>query len=128
MGDARQSSETHPPWFSGETPLAEQCVLAQVLRRRAAEAPDAILVSFESGDAWTCAESVLRMEAAAKLLRARGVERGSHVAGWLPNGPELLQLWLGCSFLGAVFIPLNTDFRGGILGHVLRECRPALLV
>ncbi|MEM1190145.1 MAG: AMP-binding protein [Pseudomonadota bacterium] len=127
MSDARLASETHPPWFSGETPPAEQCVLAQVLRRRAAETPNSVLVSFESGDAWSCAEAVLRMEAAAELLLARGVGRGSHVAGWLPNGPELLQLWLGCSFLGAVFVPLNTDFRGGILGHVLRECRPALM-
>ncbi|MEM9759907.1 MAG: AMP-binding protein, partial [Pseudomonadota bacterium] len=100
MGDARLASETHPPWFSGETPPAEQCVLAQVLRRRAGEAPNSVLVSFESGHAWSCAEAVMRMEAAAELLLARGVGRGSHVAGWLPNGPELLQLWLGCSFLG----------------------------
>ncbi len=128
MGDVRIPSATHPPWFSGETPLAPRCVLSKVLTRRSAESPDAVLVRFENGDAWTCAEAVERMEAVAELLAGQGIERGSHVAVWLPNGPELLQLWLGCSYLGAVLIPLNTDFRGGILGHVLRECEPSLLV
>jgi crotonobetaine/carnitine-CoA ligase len=117
----------HPPWFDGRTPTPERCVLAQIVARRAQEAPERPLVQFEDGTTWTAQQTRQRMEAAAELLAGAGIEFGEHVGVWLPNGPELLQLWLGCAYLGAVFVPLNTDYRGNMLGHVLRECRPRLL-
>ena len=118
---------THPPWFDGRTATAQECVLPAVIARRAATAPKARLVSFESGEAWTAGETRARMHAAAALLHQRGVGKGDRVVVWLPNGAELLQLWLGCNYLGAVFIPLNTDFRGNILAHALTESDAVLL-
>ena len=119
---------THPAWFDGGTPTAEQCVLPRVVERRAAAAPGAPMVSFADGTSWTCAEVRDRMLGMAELLRSEGVRRGDRVPLWLPNGADLLQAWLGCSYLGAVAVPLNTDFRGSILAHALRECGAQLMV
>ncbi|MFK8043033.1 AMP-binding protein [Congregibacter sp.] len=118
----------HPSWFDGRTPLAEDCVLPLVIARRAAKDPDAPLVSFADGAQWTSQEALQRMEAMAELLADSGVRRGDRVPVWLPNGADLLQAWLGCNYLGAVFVPLNTDFRGSILAHVLSECDARLMI
>ncbi|MFK7830044.1 MAG: AMP-binding protein [Congregibacter sp.] len=118
----------HPPWFDGKTPSADDCVLPTVVRRRAEQTPDLTLASFESGEQWTCHETSDRMMAAAELLSELGVSQADRVVAWLPNGPELLQLWLACNYLGAIVVPLNTDFRGSILAHALRESDPRLLV
>ncbi len=118
----------HPPWYNGATPSAAESVLSQVVRRRADAAPTDILAMFPDGSEWTSRDTRDRMEAAAALLAEHGVERGDAVAAWLPNGADLLQLWLACSHIGAVFVPLNTDYRGSILAHVLSECQPRLLV
>jgi len=121
-------SRTHPPWFDGHTPAPEQCALPAVVARRAAERPEATLVSFIDGSRWSAAQTRDRMLAMAALLAEEGVRRGDPVPVWLPNGAELLQAWLGCNYLGAIFIPLNTDFRGSLLAHVLRECDAGLLL
>ena len=124
MGD----TATHPSWFDGRTPSAEQCVLPLVVARRAAATPDAQLVSFGDGTTWSCAETLARMQGMAELLHSEGVGRGDRVPLWLPNGADLLQAWLGCAFLGAISVPLNTDFRGSILAHVLGECDARLML
>src|SRR5205085_1813132 len=37
-------------------------------------------------------------------------------------------VYLGCAWLGAIVVPINTALRGLQLSHVLRNSRPALLV
>lgn len=117
-----------PPSFDGRTPQADDCVLPRVVARRAAQDPDAVLVSFADGERWSGKEILARMHAMAELLADNGVCRGDRVPAWLPNGADLLQAWLGCNYLGAVFVPLNTDFRGSILAHALRECDAQLML
>jgi crotonobetaine/carnitine-CoA ligase len=55
----------------------------------------------------------------AGALAAAGIERGDRVAALSENRIELLDLWLGCAWLGAVLVPVNTGLRGGQLEHVL---------
>ncbi|MEU9364376.1 AMP-binding protein [Streptomyces avermitilis] len=63
----------------------------------------------------------------AGALAARGCGPGDRVAALLSNRIELVDLILGCAWLGAVVVPLNTALRGQSLRHVLREARPRFL-
>ena len=47
---------------------------------------------------------------------------------WLPNGMDALRLWFGLNYLGAVYVPINTAYRGGILQHVVKNSDAALIV
>ncbi|WFR74459.1 AMP-binding protein [Prescottella defluvii] len=60
-----------------------------------------------------------RAAAMAGSLARRGVRRGDRVAAMTANRIEALDLILGCAWLGAVAVPLNTAFRGDALRHVL---------
>ena len=57
----------------------------------------------------------------AGALAAAGVEPGDRVAVLSENRPEVLELWLGCAWRGAIFVPVNTALRGPGLAHVLRD-------
>src|SRR5205823_1447581 len=61
-------------------------------------------------------------------LHALGVKRGDVVQVWLPNGPEAMQAWLGINYLGAVFAPINTAYRGRLLEHVLNNTGANVLI
>ena len=52
-------------------------------------------------------------------MQKLGVKRGDHVAVWLPNGREALITFYAINYLGGVFVPFNTAYRGAILAHVL---------
>jgi len=55
----------------------------------------------------------------ANGLAAFGVERGSKVAIMAPNALAFVDAWLGTVKLGAVYVPINTDYRGNILRYQL---------
>ncbi len=66
--------------------------------------------------------------ATAGGLAAAGVRPGDVVASLSENRLELLDLWLGCAWLGALYVPVNTGLRGAQLEHVLRDSGARLLV
>jgi crotonobetaine/carnitine-CoA ligase len=61
-------------------------------------------------------------------LRRLGVEQGDTVLSWLPNGPDALRVWFGLNYLGAVYVPINVAYRGGILEHVVDNADARLIV
>jgi len=63
----------------------------------------------------------------AGALAAHGCRPGDRVAALLSNRIELVDLVLGCAWLGAVVVPLNTGLRGQSLRHVLRDAQPQFL-
>ncbi|MFZ3598967.1 AMP-binding protein [Streptomyces sp. BH104] len=63
----------------------------------------------------------------AGALAARGCRPGDRVAALLPNRVELIDLVLGCAWLGAVVVPLNTALHGRLLRHALDESKPQFL-
>jgi crotonobetaine/carnitine-CoA ligase len=65
---------------------------------------------------------------AAGALQAAGVAPGDRVAAMCENRLELLELILGCAWMGAIVVPINAAMRGAQLEHVLRNANPRLLV
>jgi crotonobetaine/carnitine-CoA ligase len=108
-------------------PLAEQ-TLPSLLDRQAARYGDKQFVATASGDKRSFAE--LRDAAAAwgGLLRDLGIERGDRVAALAGNRIELVELLLGCAWMGAVAVPLNTALRGAQVQHALTNSGAKALI
>jgi crotonobetaine/carnitine-CoA ligase len=64
----------------------------------------------------------------AGALAAAGTQAGDRVAIMCGNRPELLLTILGCAWLGAIAVPINTASRGAQLEHILRNCGARLMV
>lgn len=64
----------------------------------------------------------------AGALAERGCRPGDRVAVMADNRIEVVDLILGCAWLGAVLIPLNTGLRGGGLRQVLCAAEPQFLL
>ncbi|GAA5061937.1 crotonobetaine/carnitine-CoA ligase [Thermocatellispora tengchongensis] len=111
-----------------DIPDADACVLPRLLRRRAVATPDREFAVFEGGERWTYAEAWQVVLDTAGALRARGVAPGDRVLSWQPNGADALRTWLAVNQLGAVYVPLNTAYRGRLLEHVLTNSGARLMV
>lgn len=105
--------------FDSRIPPFDACVVPEMLKRQAREKPEQVFAIFEDGEQWTYAETLSRARRAAAGFRALGVGRGDHVLSWLPNGKEAILTWFGLNMLGAVYVPINTSYRGGLLEHVV---------
>lgn len=101
--------------------------LPRMLRRQAALYGDRRLV--EIGDqAWSFAETLDMAARFGGTLQAAGIGRGDHVAVMCGNRLELLAVYLGCGWIGAVTVPINTASRGAQLAHILANSQAKLLV
>jgi carnitine-CoA ligase len=91
-----------------------------LLSSRAAALRDTAFVSFE-GEEWSYAETLRQAQAAARSIMALGCEPGARIALMLENRLEFLSVWFGTALAGGVHVPINVEYRGDILKHVLAD-------
>jgi len=118
----------HPYWFDTSRPTQENSVLPFMLERNAANAPDNVCCRFADGAIWTNQETLNKTRQTAALFESFDIKRGDYVLAWLPNGPAVIRTWVALNYLGAIFVPLNLDYRGRILEHVIRETKCTVMV
>jgi crotonobetaine/carnitine-CoA ligase len=103
-------------------PLDEVDDLATLVRRAAELWPErAAWIFDETGETLTFAEVDRRSTRYALALLELGLEPGERVAVMLRNQPEFPLLWLALAKLGAVLVPVNTNYREFDGAHVLRH-------
>ena len=107
--------------------LLDERTLPRMLRRQAVLYGDRRLVEID-GQAWSFRETLEMAARFGGALHAAGIERGDHVAVMCGNRHELLQVYLGCGWIGAVTVPINTASRGAQLAHILANSQAKLLV
>ena len=115
-------------WFDPRVPDADLCVLRPLLDRHAAATPDKVFARFADGSEWTYRQTQAIARQTAIGLAALGVTQGDHVLSWLPNGPDAIRIWFGLNYLGAVYVPINLAYRGGLLAHVVANSDAKLIV
>ena len=114
--------------FDSRIPSKESCVLPYQLQRWALERPDQTAVIFHGGESWTWAEALEMTRRAAHSLQQLGVKKADHVLSWQPNNKEALLTWFGLNYLGAVYVPINTAYKGGLLEHIIQLSDAKLMV
>ena len=101
--------------------------LSEILKRRAARHGDKPLIASPSRPITYAAAPDIAARCAGRLAAA-GVKAGDRIVAFLSNGTELIELWFGAAWLGAVLAPVNTAFRGPQLRHALTLVDPVLIV
>jgi acyl-CoA synthetase (AMP-forming)/AMP-acid ligase II len=93
------------------------------------EHPDrAALVVPEDGQVLTYGQLADRVESLAGSLAAAGVEPGDRVALTLPNGPDMVQVLLAITALGAAAAPLNPGYTRSEYLFYLSDIAPKLFL
>lgn len=109
-------------------PARDECVLRYVLERRAAEFPTHDFIRLPSGESISYGEFLTTVRRTAAGLASLGVRQGDTVTVWLPNGLEMVRVWFAINWLGAVYVPINTAYKGGLLAHVLANAGSKVIV
>jgi crotonobetaine/carnitine-CoA ligase len=113
---------------SANLPASAECIVRELLVARAAQDPRRELILFESGESWSAADTLQRVRRHAAGLAALGVTSGDYVLSWQGNGPLAVTTYLALNFLGAIYVPINTGYRGALLEHVLRTSDARLMI
>lgn len=102
-------------------------VMSAILEDRAERFGDRIAVHTPSGGV-SYAQLRDNAQRVAAQLASLGVKPGDCVATMLNATPDYLSAWLGCAWSGAIEVPVNTEYKGFFLEHVLRESGAVVLI
>ncbi len=109
-------------------PPRERCVVRYLIDRWAAEQGDQVYVIFDAAQQWTYRELRDKVVSVAAGLQKQGVRQGDFVLCWQPNTPDMLLTYYALNYLGAIYVPINTAYRGGLLEHVIENSGARLAV
>ena len=87
------------------------------------------VIGLEFGSAtFTFGEIDARSNQMARLLRGRGFEPGDRLCVYLENCVEFIDLFLACSKLGVIFVPINILYREREVTHIYHDANPKGLI
>ncbi len=94
--------------------------LGTLVAKRAAEYGDRTFLYFRDREI-SFRELDQKSNAVANNLARLGIGHGDKVAIMMPNCPEFYHLWFGLAKIGAIEVPINTAYRGDLLGYVIDQ-------
>lgn len=105
----------------------DKITYGELVNRAAAKYGDKEFMYFEGkrGSFRQVREGVDR---AARGLMALGIRPGDKVSLWLPNRPEWVDIQFALAKVGAVLVPINTQFRTGDLEYVVHQSDTSTLI
>ncbi|KAA1193188.1 ATP-dependent acyl-CoA ligase [Pseudohalioglobus sediminis] len=105
----------------------QERLLGKILDRHAEQSADTrFLVTDDTSISFADAAELTNRLAAGLL--EHGIGPGDRVVLFLGNCPEMVLLTLAANKIGAVWVPINTDFRGDWLLDAVSRSRPAMIV
>jgi fatty-acyl-CoA synthase len=105
----------------------EPLTIAQLLERTAVTHADRdALVGPDRRLNW--AQTRDESRALAKGLIAAGISHGDHIALWMPNQIEWVQLWFASAYIGAVLVTVNTRYKTEEVRYIIGQSDARLLI
>jgi acyl-CoA synthetase (AMP-forming)/AMP-acid ligase II len=101
--------------------------VAHLLRAQALRMGNQTLLRFE-GQNLSFVQVENQTNRLANVLRTLGVQKGNKVAVMMPNGLEYPLSWLAIAKLGAIMIPINTQYRASELEFVLNNAQADIAI
>jgi malonyl-CoA/methylmalonyl-CoA synthetase len=84
---------------------------------------DSVGLEFQ-GCEYTFGELDRRSDQMARVLLERGFRAGDRLCVYLANCIEMIDLYLACVKLGAIFVPINILYREREMAHIIADAQP----
>jgi malonyl-CoA/methylmalonyl-CoA synthetase len=101
--------------------------VAQLIHESASRHPEKTAISFE-GVPWTYESFDRKVERCAGALHVLGVQKGDRVALQLPKRMEFLFLHFAALSLGAIALPLNSDYQAEEVHYFLTDSESTIFI
>jgi carnitine-CoA ligase len=94
--------------------------LRELIEKQSKKEPDKVFLYFGDQEV-TYKDFDENINRAANVFLDLGIKKGDRVCFFLPNCPEFLYGWLGLAKIGAILVPINTNYRTEETRYILRH-------
>ena len=101
--------------------------IPELLERQTEKYPDKIFLYFEDQQI-SYQDFYLTVNCLSNALRKLGVQKGQMVAIMLPNCPAFLYLWFAINKIGAIQVPINTNFKENEISYIANHSEAIVII
>jgi crotonobetaine/carnitine-CoA ligase len=95
--------------------------LRELIEKQSNKNPDKVFLYFGEQEV-TYREFNENISRAANVFLDLGIKKGDRVCFFLPNCPEFLYGWLGLAKIGAILVPINTNYKTEETRYIIHHC------
>lgn len=106
---------------------ARRDTMVELLERTVSKYADRPLLLID-GTPYTYAEIDRRSNAMARELQALGIRKGQCVVTLLDTSVDVFICWFAINKLGAIWVPINTAYRGEFLRHQVADTEARVVI
>jgi crotonobetaine/carnitine-CoA ligase len=129
--DLSPSANTQDVAIAGRTGTTQQLpprdTVVHALARAASNSPDAIFIDI-AGEKRTYREIDRESTRFANELATLGVKQGDTVVTIFDTNIDVFVSWFAINKLGAIWVPINTAYRGDFLRHQVNDASAQLIL
>jgi crotonobetaine/carnitine-CoA ligase len=117
--------------FSGKNTryslVVPEDVIGKLVRRKALSQQDRVFLHFKD-ETVTFQQLDETSNRFANGFKALGMSKNDKIAIMMRNHPDFLYTWFGSAKLGAIEVPINTAYKGDLLGHIINNSDSKILI
>ena len=110
-----------------EFPDQTQRHLGRAIQMQAEHNGDTTFIMYDEVR-YSYAEANQKINELAGGLTAAGISAGDRITFFMSSAPEVIFLVLAANKLGALWVPVNTDYKGAWLEDTLNRSHPSMIV
>ena len=113
--------------YKADLSKIEQRTLPDLLRTQSEQNGDGTFLITDS-ERLSFSETQKKCLALASGFSSLGVSKGDHIGLYLYNCPEMVLAAIAANLLGAIWVPICTDYNGRWLSDTITRSRPKILI
>jgi crotonobetaine/carnitine-CoA ligase len=101
--------------------------IRELIEGQVKKSPDKIFLYFADKQI-TYGEFNANINRAANVFLDLGIKKGDRVCFFLPNSPEFLYGWFGLAKIGAILVPINTNYKTEETKYIVNHSEANLIL
>ena len=92
--------------------------ISEIILNQCNKHPKREIIEFIDGPKWTFHELKTKSLEKAQILKELSLKEGENLTVLIEDPKEFIIYWLACSFIGVMFVAINTAIKGLSLIHI----------
>ena len=102
--------------------------ISEIILNQCNKHPKREIIEFIDGPKWTFHELKIKSLEKAQNLKELSLKEGENLTVLIEDPKEFIIYWLACSFIGVMFVAINTAIKGNVLLHQIKTSKSKVVL
>ena len=97
--------------------------ISEIILDQCKKYPKREIIEFINGPKWTFHDLKIKSLEKAQILKELSLNEGNNLTVLIEDPKEFILYWIACSFMGVMFVAINTAIKGNVLLHQIKTSK-----